>query len=94
MKNNVIIDFDTTRNPALILGKFNKLPMNTEGQPVTVADLDTTLNAVVTQIRVLESMGANLDHLLKSVIKAIEKGVFQADLDVRINNVSINARKD
>lgn len=92
MKNNVIIDFDTTRMPALIIGKFNKLPIDTEGKPTMVADLETILNVVVTQIRILEKDGINLTNLLKSVFSMIEKGVFQAGLDVRQNGISIDKK--
>lgn len=84
-KNLLVLDFDINRNPALILGKVGNVAVDTGGLPAAVADLNLILNALIVQMRALEVQGAKVGELTRKVIKSIENGVFDANLEIQCN---------
>lgn len=82
MKNIVIIDFDSERQPSLLMGKPNSAAIDTGKSPQYVADLDTVLSGLIVQMRVAEKAGAKTSELMERVIAAIEKGMFDANLKI------------
>ena len=84
MKNNVVVDFDTNRNPPILIGKLNQIPLDSGGKAPQVADLETLLQAIIVQIRILEKNKFQIAPLLKSVVQMIEKGVFDANIEINI----------
>ena len=81
----MVIDYDSERNPALILGKLNQIPLNTDNKPVQLADLELAILAVVVQMRLLEKLGAKVNEMVVDVLKMIEKGMFDANFEINVN---------
>ncbi len=83
MKTTVVIDYDSKRNPSLLIGIPKGAPVDTEGNSIEVANLDALLNGLIVQMRIVEGTGVSIAGLTHRVVDAIGKGVFDANLTIK-----------